>query len=200
MSFLFLCHLLVWLSSFDFCTVKEYLIIQASISSSGSVPKFKEFIVDLCPTRLLSFMNIGVVVFAQLCTDALCFTFILAVMCLMSCSSFFLKLEEWAPSMPWWTLQSMSSCTSTMDYLRQDLAFRNICGGRNTWPPSSLYVHSFLYKYNSRLYNLITQMLHWCIWGILLNVNFVTFYSHRKHVLIRPSSYQKTPVMQSRTN
>lgn len=35
---------------------------------------------------------------------------------------------------------STLSCTSTTDSLLQDLASRNTCGGRSTWPPSSLYV------------------------------------------------------------
>lgn len=51
-----------------------------------------------------------------------------------------LKLEEWAPSMPWWMQQSMLSCTPTTHSLLQGLASTNTCGGRSTWPQSSLYV------------------------------------------------------------
>lgn len=60
-----------------------------------------------------------------------------------------LKLEEWAPSMPWWMQQSMLSCTPTTHSLLQGLASTNTCGGRSTWPQSSLYVDLFLCIFHS---------------------------------------------------
>lgn len=46
---------------------------------------------------------------------------------------------EWAPSTPWWTQPSTSSCISTTASLLPDLDSRSFCGGKNTWLPFSWY-------------------------------------------------------------
>ena len=77
---------------------------------------------------------------------------------------------EWDLSMPWWTLPSISSCTSTTASLLLDHASKSFCGGRNTWPPSSWYIRPVL--------------LLWCFVSslMLLAVGFIL--SHSSFIVI----------------